>query len=285
MLYLLHTNQLKNNRNFWFSTASGDGGFGMQGFRAVAGTRGVRDVATTRHLGLGVVESRWFERHHTVRPLFEFLSYALKDRSDAFTYERFVGAPSFRDAVRYMTSGGDVDFLYVASHGDFGKIETPHGDGLSRTFIRNTLVEANRKRRKLKGVLFGSCKFGDEDTLIEVLRPARIGGEEVDNRLIWAAGYGREIDYTQSSLVDIAFFDHFFRTTSGDEIHRLKKTVVDLEKAMPGLVKTLQLRIVARVRRGTYLDIITDETLTDTGETTWRASKGSARKRSRSSRR
>ena len=44
-------------------------------------------MASSRHLGLGVVESRWFdERHHTVRPLFEFLSYALKDRSDAFTY-------------------------------------------------------------------------------------------------------------------------------------------------------------------------------------------------------
>ncbi|MEJ0097504.1 MAG: hypothetical protein WDM84_05655 [Bauldia sp.] len=52
-------------------------------------------MASTKHLGLGVLETRWFdERHHTVRPLFEFLSYALKDRSDAFTYERFVGAVS-----------------------------------------------------------------------------------------------------------------------------------------------------------------------------------------------
>jgi hypothetical protein len=60
-------------------------------------------LAITRHLGLGVLETRWFdERHHTVRPLFEFLSYALKDRPDAFTYERFVGAVSFREAVRFV---------------------------------------------------------------------------------------------------------------------------------------------------------------------------------------
>ncbi len=221
-------------------------------------------MASSRHLGLGVVESRWFDdRHHTVRPLFEFLSYALKDRSDAFTYERFVGAVSFRDAVRFMTAGGDIDFLYVAAHGDGGKIEAPNGSGLSRTFLRNTLVEANRKRRRLKGVLFGSCKFGDEFNLIELLRPARMAGEEVDNRLIWAAGYGVEIDYTRSSLFDISFYDLFFRTNGGDEIVRLEKTVEGLDKAMPGLAENLNLRIVARLRKGRYRDIIKGETLVD----------------------
>ena len=221
-------------------------------------------MASTRHLGLGVVESRWFdERHHTVRPLFEFLSYALKDRSDAFTYERFVGALSFRDAVRFMMAGGDIDFLYVAAHGDFGKIEAPNGSGLSRTFLRNTLVEANRKRRRLKGVLFGSCKFGDEYSLIELLRPAKMGGEEVENRLVWAGGYGEEIDYTRSSLFDITFYDLFFRTNGGDEIKRVQKTIDALDKAMPGLAQNLNLRIVARLRRGRYRDIIKGETLVD----------------------
>lgn len=221
-------------------------------------------MASTRHLGLGVVESRWFdERHHTVRPLFEFLSYALKDRSDAFTYERFVGALSFRDAVRFMMAGGDVDFLYVAAHGDFGRLETPNGSGLSRTFLRNTIVEANRTRRKLKGVLFGSCKFGDEYNLIEMLRPARMRGEEVENRLLWAGGYGVEIDYTHSSLVDIAFFDLFFRTNGGNEFKRLAKTVENLDKAMPGLAENLKLKIVARIRKGRYRDLVSGETLID----------------------
>ncbi|MEX2319287.1 MAG: hypothetical protein WD626_05490 [Bauldia sp.] len=221
-------------------------------------------MASSRHLGLGVVESRWFdERHHTVRPLFEFLSYALKDRSDAFTYERFVGAVSFRDAVRFMMAGGDIDFLYVAAHGVSGKIEAPNGSGLSRTFLRNTLVEANRKRRRLKGILFGSCKFGDEYNLIELLRPARMRGEDVDNKLIWAGGYGEEIDYTRSSLVDIAFFDLFFRTNGGDEISRLQKAVESLDKVMPGFAENLQLRLVAKIRRGRYRDIIKDEIIVD----------------------
>lgn len=220
-------------------------------------------MASSRHLGLGVVESRWFdERHHTVRPLFEFLSYALKDRSDAFTYERFVGAVSFRDAVRFIMAGNDIDFLYVAAHGDGGKIEAPNGSGLSRTFLRNTLVEANRNRR-LKGVLFGSCKFGDEYNLIEVLRPAKMRGGEVANRLVWAGGYGEEIDYTRSSLFDITFYDLFFRTNGCDEITRLEKTLEGLDKSMPGFAENLKLRVVARVRRGRYRDIIKGETLTD----------------------
>ncbi len=221
-------------------------------------------ATSSRHLGLGIVESRWFdERHHTVRPLFEFLSYALKDRSDAFTYERFVGAVSFRDAVTFMTNSGDVDFLYVAAHGDFGKIEAPNGSGLSKTFLRNTLVEANRRRRRLKGVLFGSCKFGDENNLIDILRPARMRGQEVENKLLWAGGYGIEIDYTRSSLLDIAFYDIFFRTNGGDELKRVQKTVEALDKSMPGLPETLQLRILARLRKGRYRDIIKGETYID----------------------
>ncbi len=191
-------------------------------------------MALSRHLGLGVIETRWFdERHHTVRPLFEFLSYALKDRSDAFTYERFVGADSFREAVRFMLGSGDIEYLYVAAHGDFGKIEAPFGAGLSRTFLRNIICEVNRRRRRLKGVLFGSCKFGDALNLVELLRPSKIRGERVINRLIWAGGYGQEIEYTRSSLFDIYFYDVLFRTSGKSEINRVEKTVERLGGPCP----------------------------------------------------
>jgi hypothetical protein len=213
-------------------------------------------VAQRRHLGLGVIETRWFdERHHTVRPLFEFLSYALKDRPDAFTYERFVGAVSFREAVRFMMGAGDVEYLYVAAHGDFGKIEAPDGSGLSRTFLRNTICEVNRRRRRLKGVLFGSCKFGDALNLIELLRPSKVRGETMHNRLVWAGGYGQEIDYTRSSLFDIYFYDLFLRTNGSDEVARVESTVDRLDKALPGLVDSLSLSIVAKLPNGKFRNI------------------------------
>jgi hypothetical protein len=222
-------------------------------------------MAASRHLGLGVIETRWFDDgHHTVRPLFEFLSYALKDRADAFTYERFVGAGSFRDAVRFVTSGGGIDFLYIAAHGDIGKIEAPDGSGMSRTFLRNTFVEVNRSRgRRLKGVLFGSCRFGDSTNLIEVMRPAKIRGEEISNRLQWVAGYGHEIDYTRSSLLDVYFYDIFFRTDGRDEITRVRKTLDRLDKSLPGLIEGQALHFVGRQPRGRYRDLISGEYIID----------------------
>jgi hypothetical protein len=213
-------------------------------------------LAISRHMRLGVIETRWFdERHHTVRPLFEFLSYALKDRSDAFTYERFVGAVSFREAVRFMLTGGDIEYLYVAAHGDFGKIEAPDGSGLSRTFLRNTFCEVNRRRRRLKGVLFGSCKFGDEYNLIDILRPAKVRGQTFVNRLVWAGGYDQEIEYTRSSLFDIYFYDLLFRTGGKSEIVRLERTIDWLKKTSPGLVESLSFRVVARLTPNRYRDI------------------------------
>lgn len=213
-------------------------------------------MAITKHMGLGVIETRWFdERHHTVRPLFEFLSYALKDRPDAFTYERFVGAVSFREAVKFMLGGGDIEYLYVAAHGDFSKIEAPDGSGLSRTFLRNTFCEVNRRRRRLKGVLFGSCKFGDEYNLIDILRPSKVRGETFTNRLMWVGGYDEEIEYTRSSLFDIYFYDLMFRTGGSSEAIRLERTIEKLKKTLPGLVESLSLRIVAKLSVGRYRDV------------------------------
>ena len=214
-------------------------------------------MAITRHTGLGVIETRWFdERHHTVRPLFEFLSYALKDRPDAFTYERFVGAVSFREAVRFMLAGGEIEYLYVAAHGDFGKIEAPDGSGLSRTFLRNTFCEVNRRRRRLKGVMFGSCKFGDEYNLIDILRPSKVRGETIANRLVWAGGYDREIEYTRSSLFDIYFYDLLFSLNGKNEITRLEKTIEKLKDTLPGLIEGLSLRVVARISARRYRDVM-----------------------------
>jgi len=163
-----------------------------------------------------------------------------------------------------MTGSGDVDYLYIAAHGDFAKIEAPDGSALSRTFLRNTLCEVNRKSRRLKGVMFGSCKFGDARNLIEVLRPSKIRGQTVRNRLIWAAGYSQEIDYTRSSLFDIYFYDLLFRSPNGgDEIARLQSTVERLNRALPGLVESLSLSIVVRLPNGRYRNIIEREVYSD----------------------
>jgi hypothetical protein len=127
---------------------------------------------------------------------------------------------------------------------------------LSRTFLRNTFCEVNRRRRRLKGVLFGSCKFGDEYNLIDILRPSKVRGETFTNRLMWVGGYDEEIEYTRSSLFDIYFYDLLFRTSGSSEAVRLEKTIDKLKRTLPGLVESLSLRVVAKLSVGRYRDVI-----------------------------
>jgi len=97
------------------------------------------------------------------------------------------------------------------------------------------------------------------------LRPAKIKGEEIRNRLVWAGGYGEEIDYTKSSLFDIYFFDLFYRThmNGGGEVERVERTLEKLERTMPGLASSLSLRVVARTGRNRYRDLIKGEAISD----------------------
>ena len=88
-----------------------------------------------------------------------------------------------------------------------------------------------------------------------MLRPSKISGQTANNRLIWAGGYGREIDYTRSSLFDIYFYDLFLRTNGQDEIARVESTVERLNKALPGLVDSLSLSIVAKLPNGKFRTI------------------------------
>ena len=139
----------------------------------------------------------------------------------------------------------------------------PSAAACRRTFIRNTVCEVNRTRRRLKGILFGSCKFGDATTLIEVLRPSKIRGETAPNRMVWAGGYDQEIEYTRSSLFDIYFYDLLLRTNGRNEIGRVEKTLDHLNKTLPGLAESLSLCIVARISNKHYRDLIKGEDIYD----------------------
>ena len=99
--------------------------------------------------------------------------------------------------------------------------------------------------------------------LIEVLRPSKMRGEAVPNRLVWAGGYSQEIEYTRSSLFDIYFYDLFLRTNGKSEIARVERTVDEVNKTMPGLAESLKLCIVARVSSKRFRDLIKGEDILD----------------------
>ena len=124
----------------------------------------------------------------------------------------------------------------------------PNGSGLSRTFIRNTIVEVNRRRRRLKGVLFGSCKFGDAHNLIELLR-ARQDARRDDPATGWSgpAATTATIEYTRSSLFDIYFYDLSLPDRLRAARSRACERAVEfLDKTLPNLAENLSLCIVAQ---------------------------------------
>ena len=109
-------------------------------------------------------------------------------------------------------------------------------------------------------MLFGSCKFGDAQNLIEVLRPSKVRGETVQEPADLGGGYGEEIDYTRSSLFDIYFYDLLFRTNGGDEIARLETTVERLKQdAARAGREPVALDRRQGCRTASYRDIIQDE--------------------------
>lgn len=217
-------------------------------------------MTTRGHLGLAVVESQWYEGYsHSVRPLFEFLSYAKKFRPDGFVYERFVGEASFREVIDYVTREKRVKHLYVAAHGEIDQVRSPDGQGLTRTKIRNTICLANRGHsRPVTGVYFGSCWFGDDPNLVDVLRDARIANETLRNKMKWAAGYKHEVDFIRGSMLDMMFFDALYRVDGNkkDEIERLEAAVKAIKKQAKGLMDQLQFTVIVREARDRFRNLV-----------------------------
>ena len=245
-------------------------------------------MASTRHLGLGVIETRWFdERHHTVRPLFEFLSYALKDRSDAFTYERFVGAVSFREAVRFMMVGrrhrlslrrrprrlrqdrgagrvGPVADL-PAQHHRRGQppAAAPQGRPLR-------LVQVRRRVQPDRAAAPG------EDPRRGDRQPADLGRRLRRGDRLHAELAVRHLPSSTCSSAPTA------ATRSRGWRRRVERARQDDARACR---EPVALHRRAGVRRGRYRDIINGETLDRLRDGRWLSSRASARRRSPSSRR
>lgn len=210
------------------------------------------------HLGLAVVESQWYDGYsHSVRPLFEFLSYAKKFRTDGFVYERFVGEASFREVIDHVIRERRVKHLYIAAHGEVDRVRLPDGQALTRTKIRNTICLANRGHgRPVIGVYFGSCWFGEDPNLVDVLRDARIANETLRNKMKWAAGYRHDVDFVSGTVLDILFFDAFYRDGRRDEVERLAGAVKHLRKQAKGLMEQLQFSVVVREARDRFRNLV-----------------------------
>lgn len=98
--------------------------------------------------------------------------------------------------------------LYIACHGSNGQLS-----GLSKNLNRTSIQQAVQAARNISCVHFGSCLFGSEKNLEELMNAAP--------HLRWVAGYDKKVDWVDSTLFDILLWG---RIESRDEDSHGRKT-------------------------------------------------------------
>jgi len=98
--------------------------------------------------------------------------------------------------------------LYIACHGSNGQLA-----GLSKNLNRTSIQSAIQAAHNIRFVHFGSCLFGSEKNLQNLLDAAP--------HLRWVAGYDKEVDWVDSTLFDILLWG---RIESRDKDTYRKKT-------------------------------------------------------------
>ena len=110
-----------------------------------------------------------------------------------------------------------------AAHGTFGyrreqmprrrrpshtrnKIDGIHDEGISRAVIRN-VRERYKGGTTKRGIYFGACSFCHENNATFLFKECR--------RLQWIAGYDEDVDWIDSSALDLCFLRHLLFPTPG----------------------------------------------------------------------
>lgn len=204
-----------------------------------------------RRLPIAVLEAAWErDQHLSVKPLFNILSSIYVGVEDGYEYERFVGSRSFDETHFFLCTRPNVRYIYVASHGHEGgnHLTCPNGDVISRTLLRNDLIKASSVRGgRIDGAFYGSCFFGEDFNAWTLLREVHDNG----GMLCWVAGYQGSVDWIQSSVLDLMFWQIYLQKISEGKTPRrgIETTADEICRQAEGLASDLQFGIWVRQQR------------------------------------
>lgn len=180
-------------------------------------------AATTK---IGVLESRWEAgRNLSLRSVFDLVSACYGLGPDAYEYEMVGARAALAEALVRLSWEAEVEVIYLACHGDEdGRLALHSGELVSRTHLANMLAKCGPA---LKGVYLGTCFSGREELANFVL-------ERCPN-IKWLAGYSKEIDYVDSTALDMMFFSKWI-ASKGVGRRRLRRAVRALRPLAVGLM-------------------------------------------------
>lgn len=193
--------------------------------------------------GIAAIESTWWRKKNTsIRGLLEVVADIKVKNPHGYHYEMANNIEGLKKAIETLASSKDVRYLYIAMHGNEGGIVPHDGETLSVTVLRNTLVRAKQQRKSLRGLYLGCCDFGTVEMASKLF--------EKDISPTWIAGYSTEVDWLQSSALDMLFFSTLISPLRNGvretEMQRIRRVVGMIHSAVPGLVESLGFGVFVR---------------------------------------
>lgn len=197
------------------------------------------------HTGIAVIESKWFEGSNvSVRGLFDLVADLATDTPHAYHYEMACSEVALKEAIPRVAKDNSCRYLCLAMHGNDKGLQLINGDQVTRTELKNMLVRIRAQRgAKLAGIHMAACIFGTEEIAEKLF--------STPTELRWMAGYTQEVDWIESSALDLLFFNYLadLDDVPLTEIQKIHAVARKLAGSVDGLVKKLGFGIYVRKQR------------------------------------
>jgi hypothetical protein len=162
----------------------------------------VRKKGSARPLSLLILENPWTSRVDDRTSVVPFLEGALSDFNVTLYSRPFYRLPELRLWLRDFRGSTPCRrrrALYIAAHGHRGRLAGLPDGSAAINFV--TLTRALQSVGAVDGVFLGCCHIGSPANAMRLLRPRRRTG-----LCRWVAGYRYEVDWLDSTLVDVIFW-------------------------------------------------------------------------------
>lgn len=195
--------------------------------------------------GLVVLEGKWSKTHnYSVKSLFDVLIDMRYGSPHEYYFNSFANGQSLRDILEDVCSHySRRKYLYIAAHGDefniLGSVKP-----ISRTVFRNVLSGLGGQ---VSGIFLGSCLFGHKYNAEFLFDEGGVPGT-----VTWIAGYGKSVDWIESSVLDLLFWHTIFkveaRNPAAKKIDLIERVCEEVQSDAPGLVEKWQFQVFVRQR-------------------------------------
>ncbi len=166
--------------------------------------------------GVAVIESQWWPGYNSsVRGLFDLACDIRFGSHHEYHYEMAATPDALEEVINRVVRYRGIQTVYIASHGSKKAISLSGNRTVSVDALIGMIKRANAgKAGNLSGLYLGTCSFGTKQKARALL--------EADPKLEWVAGYSQEVNFGESSAVDLLFFNNLF-SRRGDTFGKLRR--------------------------------------------------------------